>query len=46
MSGVRPGPHLRRGDTAPGDTTTIQYIHAKINEPVPDATWEIPPHDQ
>lgn len=34
------------GDTAPGDTTTIQYIHAKINEPVPDATWEIPPHDQ
>jgi outer membrane lipoprotein carrier protein len=29
-----------------GSVTTINYLHTKVNEPVSDKTWEIPPDDR
>jgi outer membrane lipoprotein-sorting protein len=31
---------------AGGDTTTLEFIDTKINEPVKKEVWEMPPHDR
>jgi len=29
-----------------GDSTTIQFVHTKVNQPIADETWEMPPHER
>ena len=29
-----------------GDTTTIQFVGTKANQPLADETWEMPPHER
>jgi len=31
---------------ASGDVTTLQFNSSRINQPIPKATWEIPPHER
>jgi len=29
-----------------GDTTTLNFLNARVNQPVENATWEMPPHER
>jgi outer membrane lipoprotein-sorting protein len=31
---------------AGGDTTTLNFLNARVNQPVENATWEMPPHER
>jgi outer membrane lipoprotein-sorting protein len=29
-----------------GDTTTVQFVNARVNQPIGEKLWEMPPHEQ
>jgi len=29
-----------------GDTTSVQFVNAQVNQPIADETWEMPPHEK